>query len=433
MAGQLSSTYDEVTLRTHTQTTAINADFLFFIYGIPVLLVICSGSSVGALRPLVWLDIAQAMLASALAYLQIFSALPTFGARIPITSKELMYLYDGENLLLAGAVTLRLLSSRRGEEKRFYEVLAGYLWVYAVTAVMLGYFELVRHVPEGIQDALWGVPYLALLGFLVSRVRLSPALSEASQSEPIFALLLSNLSPVFFTLAIVVMGVRVSPSHSWFGCTCIILAVTLYGIRAALLQSKYVRSQEDLTKAASALLLANERFRELSLRDGLTGIPNRRRFDEALQQEWKRSTRTRQDLSLLMIDIDCFKALNDFYGHQTGDHCLRVVAQNIQAGLNRTEHLVARYGGEEFAIILPGANKEGALFKAEEIRHSISQLNFPNMRSEVGRVVTVSIGICAGPSDASSSPEEFLKRADQALYFAKSNGRNQAFALTVPT
>ena len=128
--------------------------------------------------------------------------------------------------------------------------------------------------------------------------------------------MIDNLSPVFFTIAIALMGVRVAPTHSCFGVTCIIFAVAIYGIRAALLQGKYVKSQEELTKTALALLQANDRLIDLSLRDGLTGIHNRRRFDEALQQEWNRSTRTRQALSLLMIDIDCFKALNDLYGHQ---------------------------------------------------------------------------------------------------------------------
>lgn len=429
MTGQISSTYDEVTIRNHTQTTALTSDFLFFLYGIPILLAICSGSHTGALRLLGWLDGAEAVLAAGLAYLQIFSALPPFGDRIPISAKELMYLYDGENLLLAGAVTLRLLSSPRGEKKGFYEGLAVYLWVYAVAAFVLGYLELGRHLTEGIQDALWGVPYLALLGLLVFRKPIPQDSRETSQFQSIFALLIANLSPIFFTLAIVVMGVRVAPVHRWFGFICIILAVTVYGVRAALLQSKYVRSQEELTKTASALLDANDRLIELSLRDGLTGIHNRRRFDEALQQEWKRSMRTRETLSLLMVDIDCFKALNDLYGHQVGDHCLRAVAQNIQSTLDRTDHLVARYGGEEFAIILPGANKEGALFKAEEIRHSIAGLNLPNKNSVVGSIVTVSIGICAGLSDAGGSAEEFLKRADQALYLAKSNGRNQACIL----
>jgi diguanylate cyclase (GGDEF)-like protein len=429
MAGQISSTYDETVVRTHTQTTALNSDFLFFSYGIPILLAICSGGRNGSLRTLGWLDGAQAILAAALVYLQIFSALPSFGSRIPISAKELMYLYDAENLVLAGAVTLRLLSSSRGDKKRFYQVLAVYLWVYASVAVLLGYLELERNLRDGIQDALWGVPYLALLGFLAFGKPFRHASNTAPDSQSLFGLLIDNLSPIFFTLAIVSLGVRVAPVHSWFGSTCIITAVAIYGVRAALLQGKYVRSQEELTKTALALLDANERLTDLTLRDGLTGIHNRRRFDEALQQEWNRSMRTRQDLSLLMIDIDCFKALNDLYGHQAGDQCLRGVAQKIQSRLNRPDDLVARYGGEEFAIILPGANKEGALFKAEEIRHCIAALKLPNENSVVGSIVTVSIGICADFPYTTATAEEFLKRADQALYIAKSNGRNQSHVI----
>ena len=160
VVGQISSTYDDMTILTNTQTTALNADFLFFSYGIPILLAICSGGKNGGLRVFGWLDGAQGIVAAMLIYLQIFSALPSFGNPTPISARDLMYLYNGENLVLVGAVTLRLLSSPRGAKKRYYQVLTVYLWVYALIAALLGHFELGRNLPDGVQDAAWGIPIL---------------------------------------------------------------------------------------------------------------------------------------------------------------------------------------------------------------------------------------------------------------------------------
>ncbi len=424
--GQLLSTYDIVNTGTHVQATALDADFLFFGYGIPVLLAICSGTATGHLRVLRWLDGMQAILAATLVYLQIFAALPYLGSRSPISARELMYLYNAENVILVGAVALRLFSTPTTSKSRFLRPLALYLVVYALTAAILGYLELNRQMPDGVQDAAWGVPYVILLGVLGSRSRLGEVIDELTTPRSFFELLVDNFSPALFTIVVVFLGVRVSQSHRWFGSTCITIVVVLYGVRAAFLQSKYVESQYEVTKATAALLEANDRLLELSMRDGLTGVHNRRAFDSALQQEWSRSSRARQALSVLMIDVDCFKALNDLYGHLEGDRCLREVAREIETRLKRPGDLIARYGGEEFAVILPGARQEGALAMAEQLRVCVSELGLRNENSAVRGVVTVSVGVCTGFPHTSSSAEECLKRADLALYRAKCNGRDQS-------
>jgi len=217
----------------------------------------------------------------------------------------------------------------------------------------------------------------------------------------------------------------VAAGHKLFAFTCIATVVLLYGIRAALLHGKYALSQEELTKAATALLEANDQLLAMSIRDSLTGIYNRRHFDETLLQEWNRSRRIRQALSLLMIDVDCFKSLNDRYGHQTGDECLRTIASEIASHLKRPDDLVARYGGEEFAVILPGANPQGALTVAERIRSSIESIRIPNEDSRVGRNVTVSVGISTEENFIEPDARALLMRADSALYEAKTAGRNQ--------
>ena len=239
------------------------------------------------------------------------------------------------------------------------------------------------------------------------------------------ALLLDNLSPVLFTLVIVIMGARIAPAYPWMGCASIVIAVVLYGLRAALLQSKYLRSQHDLAKSGMALADAFDRLRDLSIRDGLTGIYNRRHFDEVLLSEWKRSIRTEKPLSLMLIDVDCFKELNDRYGHPEGDECLKKIAEQFSKILRRSSDTFARYGGDEFAAILPETSAESAHLIVDAIRHSIAELNIPNEGSEVAPVVTVSVGVCSEPAILSRSTEELLNAADAALYRAKKLGRNR--------
>lgn len=225
------------------------------------------------------------------------------------------------------------------------------------------------------------------------------------------------------------MGVTVAVVQKTLAFFCISAAFLLYGVRAALLQVKYARSREELTKAAAALLEANDRLLAISVRDSLTGIYNRRHFDESLLQEWNRSRRIRNALSLLMIDVDCFKALNDRYGHQAGDDCLRAIASDIESHLHRPDDVAARYGGEEFAVILPGTGRDGALHVAESIRAAVEQRGVPNEDSIVCRSVTVSVGVSTEEDYLESSLAcDLVKRADYALYAAKTSGRNQCHA-----
>lgn len=159
--------------------------------------------------------------------------------------------------------------------------------------------------------------------------------------------------------------------------------------------------------------------------DGLTGLPNRRRFEEAIELEWRRGTRDRCALSVIMLDVDHFKAYNDAYGHAAGDECLRQVSTAMTAGLSRPGDLVARYGGEEFTIILPGCNRFGAQTIAERVRALVEALRIPHAHSPTSRFVTVSLGCCTVTPDQESSPRGLVEQADQALYRAKQDGRNR--------
>lgn len=168
-----------------------------------------------------------------------------------------------------------------------------------------------------------------------------------------------------------------------------------------------------------------KKFREASLLDGLTNIPNRRFFDETVAKEWGRCARVSKSLTLMMIDIDYFKKYNDTYGHQEGDECLIRVAQTIKAALLRPFDAVCRYGGEEFVVLLPETDREGGMKMAEKIRTAIESIKIPHATSTVSPYVTCSFGIATAIPCPLMNPEELIRRADKALYVSKTNGRNQ--------
>ena len=190
---------------------------------------------------------------------------------------------------------------------------------------------------------------------------------------------------------------------------------------------------EDLVKTRTAdLEAANERLKELSRVDGLTGIANRRRLDEELLREWRRLGRKELPLSVILCDIDHFKYYNDTYGHQKGDDCLVKVAQAIKKSVNRPADLATRYGGEEFCIVLPETTQEGAAILAEIIRENIKDLKIEHSSSPVSKWVTLSLGVASLIPDQNGQPLVLLQAADRALYQAKGNGRDRV-EVNLPT
>jgi len=192
-----------------------------------------------------------------------------------------------------------------------------------------------------------------------------------------------------------------------------------------------VRAMQRIAQMRYSLLVltrrldeANRELTRLSSVDGLTGIANRRQFDEFMVREWARGTRHETEISLLMCDVDFFKQFNDLYGHQAGDECLRAVAQTLAARVKRPTDLVARYGGEEFAVILPDTDIGGARQLAEAMRADVERLAIAHGDGQ-GGVVTLSIGIaCRIPDRDRPGSAALIKAADDALYQAKAAGRN---------
>ncbi len=205
----------------------------------------------------------------------------------------------------------------------------------------------------------------------------------------------------------------------------ILTVLAIIGFFAVYRHISITRYNLKLGRLNRDLVEANKKLEAISYLDGLTGIPNRRKFDEVLETEWKRCERNHLTLSLLMIDIDYFKPFNDRYGHLEGDDCLKKVAQTLETLLRRPGDFVARYGGEEFGIVLPGIHASGTETLARKILDSVQALKIPNQDSDVSDYLTVSLGGIGTVPTRSLPANWFISKADRLLYQAKENGRNQ--------
>lgn len=185
-----------------------------------------------------------------------------------------------------------------------------------------------------------------------------------------------------------------------------------------------VRAMLRISTRQQEICAVHRQLKEIAILDSLTGIPNRRHFDDTLAAEWKRCIRTETPLSIVISDVDFFKQFNDIYGHQAGDVCLKAVASSLSESLFRVEDTVARYGGEEFVAILPGTDANGAYAVAERMRQSARDLCIPHERGIDGRI-SCSFGVASTCPSADKAPQQLLKTADAGLYAAKRAGRNR--------
>ena len=191
------------------------------------------------------------------------------------------------------------------------------------------------------------------------------------------------------------------------------------------LQQKRNELEALVHERTQELANANLRLQKLSQTDGLTGIANRRHFDERLAHEWARAQRTQVPLSLIMLDVDRFKHFNDFYGHVAGDACLQALSRVLeQAGARRDEDIAARYGGEEFVVLLPGLDAQAAQRVAEHVQQAIWALAMPHADTATG-IVTVSFGVASVVPQRNQESNTLVQTADEAMYRAKQAGRNR--------
>lgn len=239
------------------------------------------------------------------------------------------------------------------------------------------------------------------------------------------AVIWCNLSGVLHLLALKIHGLE----ESSFAFSSYFISSNLVGMGIA-----YIIEHRERTMFLQSLLLdIDNKEREilyrdlekLSREDALTGLANRRHFDECLRQEWSRCQREKKPLSLVLLDVDFFKQYNDFYGHQAGDHCLTEVARALRKEAARPAELVGRYGGEEFVLLYPNTNEQQIQINLKRIQERLNKLAIPHEGSKVANIVTVSLGGATVMPVKSLHPDKLVSLADTMLYRAKSEGRNR--------
>jgi diguanylate cyclase (GGDEF)-like protein len=404
-----------------SQRFATIDDFFYFFYGVPILLAIAAPDDTQSTRLFFWLDGLQSAILGLLAFVAFFHAVPfTRTGFHPISVERLVWVFDTEHVLLAVLATVRLaVCSRRAPERRFLQILSIYLWLYAI-CVGINNHAFAAYSLAAPVDFVIDVPF----AFVMFATLLFPLeeIQEADSRGPL-AFLLDNARPLVLGLSLLLLAVWVAKDAMHIAMGSILAAFAVYGIRSSYLQSRYQQSQIALERA-------RDRLEELVLQDGLTGLANRRCFDQRLLQEWARARRSQHPLSLLLIDIDHFKKLNDSHGHLVGDECLTQVAQTLRRALNRPGDLLARYGGEEFVALLPETGDVGAEQVAERLQRTL-RLSAPV--AQIENQVTISIGVCTCQPGESGTVQALVEASDRALYLAKQRGRDRIESLPFST
>ena len=410
-------------LSPDTITTATIEDFFYFFYGIPLLLALSMPENGESSPAFFLLDLIQATGAGYLTYVALFGVLPFTGIPMrPISQISLIAVYDVENLILVVLATARIVVGVRGAvERRFFRILTGYLWLYAICVTLYNHlavsagFADTHPILVNILASLANLPIVALALAAIILAVPSRRTPSSTEKTPLH-LLADNARPIFISLALVALSAVVAHQHLRLALTFIFGAFVIYGIRSALLQSKIEHTRMELEKA-------NDRLEEIALQDGLTGIANRRCFDQRLELEWGRAHRSQRPLALILIDVDHFKELNDSLGHVAGDECLLNLVAALQIVLRRPGDLLARYGGDEFVALLPETDASGAIRVAAMMQEAVASREWNC--SPGSAPTTVSIGCSCWDSRHLATAEELIEAADKALYQAKQNGRNR--------
>jgi diguanylate cyclase (GGDEF)-like protein len=346
----------------------------------------------------------------ALLYVQIFSLLTLHGSTNLADALLISHLFDGIDLFLAVAATIRWFGSDHAAERGFFRVAAIFLWLNTLFPAVHNRI-LIRHDYVWL-DLLISTPYVVLFVLITAGRR-----KESVPPSARIVHLVQSGSSIFLSIALLALGVIAVRTHFYLGLTASLLSIVSYGVLSTLAQSRGRETEE-------ALLTSRESLEGLVGVDSLTGIPNRWAFDQTLIREWANARRANSPVSLLMIDVDNFKLLNDTQGHQVGDWCLTRIASAVSAALPRATDFVARYGGEEFSAILAATDGPGAEEVAKKICVAVADLSLSHPGSTFG-IVTVSVGLSTYDGLPQHSTEDLIWAADQALYKAKHRGRNR--------
>ncbi|MBE1162674.1 GGDEF domain-containing protein [Dyella acidiphila] len=396
---------------------APGGSMLFYVlYGVPIFYAVATvGGDAGSRLQ----RVIDAVLVITLGYLyfaMMFSWVSLQGAANPMAAHVIADMFDMENAFLAFTTAIRFLSSDTVARRHFFGVLTAFTSTYALVAAYYNH-HVALDVAQNIgshYDLVADAPFLLLMAL----AWLGPSRLSRGLNPPLgLVRFVRSGSPLLLALAVLVIAILLLRQQFTLGVAGVIIAVLGYGLRSIL-------SQVQQIETADVLRRDRRMFAEMALRDGLTGVPNRRAFEEALEREWRLALRSQQAISLLLADIDLFKQYNDRYGHLAGDACLREVASVLQQALKRPADMLARYGGEEFVLVLPNTPGAGAGNVAMRLCKQLSRLQLPHDDSPT-RYVTISIGVaCVVPTEG-AQPNDLISAADRALYAAKRNGRNR--------
>ncbi|MCW4460643.1 GGDEF domain-containing protein [Sphingomonas sp. BT-65] len=377
---------------------------LFVLYGVPLTFVLASPGGDPWRARLV--DGALALVLGALFGAFIFSFVALAGAD-EAGAMTLAWTFDIQNAFIAVFALVRFRASSIERERLLFGILTAYALVYMAVAGFYNHF-----VDDGtlgvLASPLVGMPFVLLAALALRDIRLASVPRRGRMFERVVV----TGSPLILPIALLIVSAALVPRMPALAIAGCVAATLGYGLRAVLVQLHGLGERDQLA--------------QLSQIDALTGLPNRRQFDEALRRELTRARRSGQGLALLMIDVDHFKLLNDTLGHRVGDERLRDIAATLQDCATRATDVVARYGGEEFVAILPGASPTEALMVAETMRATIEELDLASPAPD-GRV-TVSIGAARISDIETDTEHRLVERADRALYDSKRAGRNRVTA-----
>lgn len=393
------------------------ADYFNLIAAFPMLLTLSNTRRTESIRSVFYLDSSQAVLAALLIYVLLHR---TTG--VPASAMANIYL--AECALLAVSALLRLATWSTLEEWRRIHLLFQGVWLFLPIHIFMHYAASRWNLHAGTAfDLLWSLPFV-YAGWQSLRLPISEAPAPSRREPRRARLLIENLCPLLVMIAIFALAASITIQHPLLGLSAIFALLLIQSLHAGVVQLNYVTAQSLLLKREQELQSANVTLEQLSMLDPLTGIPNRRRFDAAFDDAWRRDMRWRRSIALLIIDLDFFKGVNDRHGHTYGDECLVSVARALKEQAGRPDDLLARFGGDEFVLLLPNTDARGAGNVARRLHDAIRHLTAQNSASPFDGLLTVTIGIGAGRAETGADPIALIDAADQALYRAKQTGRN---------
>jgi diguanylate cyclase (GGDEF)-like protein len=403
----------------HFMNTAASdyANLILSLGGVPVIILLTLPSTGKSYSmAFFWIDTVIAILWGYIVYLKLFGVIPfTHAAIHPASNQTQIILNVATGVVVLVVAFLRFISATTVDERNFLRFFTISL---LISDVMLDLHDIVAggFATATYYDLLGTIPMLISLLLVLM---LPDETSETSVPMPPgkIAEVLNIACPSLLTIMLIGAGVDAMRHFFNFGIGVMAIGFTLYLVRSVIIQRNLEQSERSLKEA-------RDKLEAISLTDALTGVANRRCFDNTLVTEWNRAVRTQSALSLLIMDIDHFKHLNDTQGHQAGDDCIIMVAKAIRDCLPRSGDLLARYGGEEFCVILPTTDSKGVQTVAHKMREAVHSLAIPNETS-AGPYVSISVGIATCYFPTNLTAHQLFAAVDKALYRAKENGRNR--------